>query len=160
MFKDSRLTVVERPKQIDEADSWEELYAAIDAAGKVVSSGKEYSATVLKSALDKVRRREGKITLISRGENLRAMAVMLLIKEAKNFDDLYATLDFVVKIQGSGCEYSSKQLIDAIEVVRSAKDKMSRENFRQLELSSPIFQHITRACGLRAKVVELLNSEK
>ncbi|MBI5254273.1 hypothetical protein HY932_00635 [Candidatus Falkowbacteria bacterium] len=129
--------VVEKPM------TWEQLYDAISSD--------------LQRRVEAVRRREIPITSLTREQNLRDTVRMLLIREAKDFEGLFETLDFAQSLQGSDKTYLAKDLKFKINTARRAIEVYPMDPQDIVE-NLPVLKSITRACGLRDKVVELFRA--
>ncbi|MFH0814532.1 MAG: hypothetical protein V1902_00345 [Candidatus Falkowbacteria bacterium] len=136
-------TVVEKPapaKRIDKATTWDELRDAISSDSQKI--------------VDAVRRREIPIISLTREQNLRETVKLLLIREARDFEDLFVTLDFIQSLHGSGKVYIAKDLKSTINIARRIVEAYPVDAQKIVE-SHIVLNNITRACGLRDKVSEL-----
>ena len=78
------------------------------------------------------------------------------IAAAEDFEPLYETLKSIGGLEGSqGKHYSAEELIKRIN---EARENVLKANIEMTE-NNPFVIPITSACGLRAKVVELINKE-
>lgn len=154
---DGGAPVVERPKQISAAENWEELYAALEAAGGVEGQKKKYSPEELRVLIDLIRAKEQPIDMLTRANNLREIVAGLLIAETDNWEDFYNTLKFVRGVQGSKKIFSAVELIFLIEQSLPVLDARLAGKKEPIGFDTPGLRYITKACGVKAKVVELYN---
>jgi hypothetical protein len=83
------------------------------------------------------------------------------IEMVENFGQLYDFIRGKGQIQGSKAVYQTGDLIDLIEDIRTELEKQKINKVTKPEIqafikrNNPLFEKITRAQGLRKKVIEL-----
>lgn len=140
------INIQEGPANISETKSFDELYSYLAAHGGMQGSNRHFSAQELFVLINKVMSGEGEVDTITRTEGLRDKVDELLlaqnIAKIKDFPSLYdLLLKPDVSIRGSKDNFDGWSLIQKIDKVRT---------------NPSLIDKITRSCGLRKKVRELL----
>lgn len=140
----------QNPQQenITAADTFEELYAVIDAMGTVHGSRQEYSAAEIKTYIDHVRSGVRAINYITSTSGIREKVAELLkvetaetIAAATDLSTLYETIERIAGSIGS-LEQSPAEVIEEIERIRAGSIQTNQ---------------ITGEYDIRAKAVALLS---
>lgn len=132
----------------EDAKNFEDLFNLINRTDGIQGSEKKYEPAQLKIIIDKVINGEKGFNVITRTGGLRRKVHEILTEKfsfnkAESFDDLIVSLDKCKKIPGSSEGWDVAEIKKYIENIRNGKS----------------INKLTRSCGLREKVNELLAKE-
>ncbi len=83
------------------------------------------------------------------------------IRSAKDFDELYKVIDEAIVIEGSQKTYTAEEMKSTIDSIREDIEKEVKAGREMVPVRQmPLLVDVTRAHGLRNKVIELLDKEK